>query len=50
MSGKVNYPVKLWCKKLIGGLARMFRFGGAEEKVENLEREGGLGIDHQVGC
>jgi hypothetical protein len=29
---------------------RMFRFGGAEEKVENLEREGGLGIDHQVGC
>ena len=30
------------------GLARKRHFGGVERKVAKLEREDGLGIDHQV--
>jgi hypothetical protein len=37
--GRVN-PTRTWRRC----------FGGEEGKVAKLEREGGLGIDHQVGC
>jgi hypothetical protein len=33
----------------MSGLAGTRRFGGVERKAGKLEREEGLGIDHQVG-